>query len=84
MAPSAWTRWRRRLGRVLAIDLFLYIGVAYALFPLFWRHYEHLPRLEAAPKKTFKTERIPGDPLNVALVGTRHGRRGRHGRGGLA
>jgi hypothetical protein len=71
MTPSAWTRWRRRLGRVLAIAPFMYIGVAYALFPLFWRHYEHLPRLEAAPKKTFKTERIPGDPLNVTLVGTR-------------
>jgi hypothetical protein len=71
MAPLGWTRWRRRLGRALAIVLLMYIGVAYALFPLFWRHYDHLPRLEAAPKKTHKTAKIPGDPLNVVLVGTR-------------
>ncbi|MCX6559501.1 MAG: LssY C-terminal domain-containing protein [Candidatus Aminicenantes bacterium] len=71
MPNRRWPRWSRRLGRALIFVLLVYICVAYVVFPLFWRHYEHMPRLEAAPKKTYKTEKIPGDPLNVALVGTR-------------
>ncbi|MDD8027574.1 MAG: LssY C-terminal domain-containing protein [Acidobacteriota bacterium] len=70
MTPTRWSRWSRRLARVLILMILVYVGIAYAVFPLFWRHYEHLPRLEAAPKKTYKADKIPGDPLNVALIGT--------------
>ena len=43
--------------------------VAYALLPLLWRHYEHQQGLAAKPMITETAEGIPGDPLNVGLVG---------------
>lgn len=48
----------------------LYLFLAYGLIPFFWRHYEHNPSLESSPKRTSTAEGIPGDPLNVGLVGT--------------
>jgi hypothetical protein len=40
------------------------------VLPEAWRHYEHHPALETAPKTTRTAEGLPGDPLNVALVGS--------------
>jgi hypothetical protein len=48
-----------------------YLLVAYLLLPWLWRHYEHQPALEQSPKFTTTDAGIPGDPLNVGLVGTR-------------
>jgi hypothetical protein len=42
---------------------------AYFALPALWRHYEHNPKLEHSPKTTQTVEGIPGDPLNVGLVG---------------
>jgi hypothetical protein len=43
---------------------------AYLILPAVWRHYEHHPALENAPKTTLTAQGIPGDPLNVGLIGT--------------
>jgi hypothetical protein len=49
----------------------MYGAIAYLLLPAWWRfHYRH-PALEGMPKTTLTANKIPGDPLNVALVGTR-------------
>jgi hypothetical protein len=55
--------------RVVAAILITYYALAYWVAPALWQHYEHHPKLEAAPKTTFTKEGIPGDPLNVGLVG---------------
>lgn len=52
--------------------LAIYLVVCYGLLPLMWRHYEHHPAMSDAPKTALTSDGIPGDPLNVALVGT-HG-----------
>ena len=57
--------------RVLGLLAVAYLAVAYLLLPRFWRHYEHQPALENAPKVTTTDAGLPGDPLNVGLVGTR-------------
>jgi hypothetical protein len=61
---------RRRTQWRLLIALALYLLAAYLLLPAFWGHYEHLPAMEAMPKTTRAPDGLPGDPLNVALVGT--------------
>jgi len=48
----------------------VYLLLAYAVLPALWTHYEHAPALETVPKVTTTGAGIPGDPLNVALVGT--------------
>ena len=40
------------------------------VLPALWRHYEHHPALENAPKATVTAQGIPGDPLNVGLIGS--------------
>jgi LssY C-terminus len=49
----------------------LYTIVAYALLPAIWRHYEHNPKLANSPTLTHTSEGIPGDPINIGLVGSR-------------
>lgn len=49
--------------------LVLWIVSAYLILPALWRHYEHQPALAEAPKVTRTAQGIPGDPLNVGLVG---------------
>src|SRR5215469_456556 len=58
---------RFRLG---AIILLLYLLVAYVLIPLGWkRQVRHHPELFDAPRLTHTSGGIPGDPVNVALLG---------------
>jgi hypothetical protein len=48
-----------------------YLLVAYVGLPLWWRHHEERhPAVADAPRITHTASGIPGDPLNVALVGT--------------
>ncbi len=61
----------RRLAWIAAGVLLVYAGLAYLAFPLLWRHYDHMPRLETVPKKTYKSGKVYGDPLNFVLVGNR-------------
>ena len=67
------SRRRRLLVRALKIVVALVVAwllAAYLILPALWRHYEHQPALESAPKTTRTAQGIPGDPLNVGLIGT--------------
>src|SRR5690349_12727933 len=70
--PPPKRRGRRRsLLLVLAGLLLVWLVVAYLAMPFFWRVYARRhPSLEAIPGLTHTVEGTPGDPLNVALVGT--------------
>ena len=71
--PEKVPRRRRLLIRtleVLAGVVVLWLLSAYLILPALWRHYEHHPALENAPKTTRTAQGIPGDPLNVGLIGT--------------
>jgi hypothetical protein len=49
----------------------LYGLTAYVVLPAGWKHYERRhPSLDTFPRITHTANGIPGDPLNVALVGT--------------
>lgn len=61
---------RRRLLLAALLAIAAYLAVAYVVLPELWLHHEHHPGLEAMPKTTSTGEGLPGDPLNVALVGT--------------
>jgi len=56
--------------KVLVAVVVVWLLSAYVILPALWRHYEHQPALESAPKTTRTAEGIPGDPLNVGLIGT--------------
>jgi len=56
---------------VLVAVVVLWLLVAYLVLPALWRHYEHHPALENAPKTSQTAQDIPGDPLNVGLIGTK-------------
>jgi hypothetical protein len=43
--------------------------VAYVVLPTFWTHYEHQKGLATLPMVTRTAQGIPGDPINVGLVG---------------
>ncbi len=59
-----------RIGRIVAAVLIIWLLLAYLILPMAWRHYEHNPALQDAPKTTLTSQGIPGDPLNVGLIGT--------------
>jgi hypothetical protein len=62
----------KRVVLLSAGVLLLYPAVAYFLVPFFWIDYaHHHPALEDTPGLTYTADGIPGDPLNVALVGTK-------------
>lgn len=69
--PPRWTRLRRRLLCVAVGLLILYVVGAYVLAPTLWRRYVHRhPSLTDLPGITHTGSGIPGDPINVALIGT--------------
>ncbi|MGE3148099.1 MAG: LssY C-terminal domain-containing protein [Pseudorhodoplanes sp.] len=53
------------LGAVLAT----YLMLAYVVLPQVWRHYEHQKKLDGLPMVTTTADGIPGDAINVGLVG---------------
>jgi hypothetical protein len=63
-------RWKQVAVLALALAL-VYLAVAYLLVPLLWvRHAHRHPSFDDAPRITHTIDGIPGDPLNVALIGT--------------
>lgn len=59
------------LPRLFVAAVVVYLAVAYVLLPLAWRRHEKRhPALADAPEITHTANGIPGDPLNVALVGS--------------
>lgn len=63
-------RWSRAmLG--LALVLALYVVVAYVVLPLAWLRYARRhPAIDATPGITMTSDHHPGDPINVAVIGS--------------
>jgi hypothetical protein len=62
---------KKRLAIVVLLLVGGYFLFAYVFMPWDWRRYEAShPGLENAPRVTHTGSGIPGDPLNVALIGT--------------
>jgi hypothetical protein len=64
-------KWGMLLLTSVGVLVGLYFLLAYIVMPLFWRHYEHQRDLAALPMMTRTAAGIPGDPINVGLVGSR-------------
>jgi hypothetical protein len=62
---------KRRWLAIFAALALAYLLLAYFLLPELWKHHEHEPGLAALPMVTRTSVGIPGDALNVGLVGTK-------------
>jgi len=70
--PGLRAQQHRRLERVLLTllaGLVAYSVLAYLVLPAFWTRYEHHKGLAGLPMVTRTAQGIPGDPINVALIG---------------
>ena len=65
-------RWTIRGLKILGVVIGIWLITAYVLLPFMWKHYEHQPGMENAPKTTVTSLGFPGDPLNVGLIGDDH------------
>jgi hypothetical protein len=63
-------RRSRLFFALLSAALILYGLLAYLVLPALWRHYEHQAKLEGLPMVTATAQGIPGDPINVGMVGS--------------
>ena len=61
-------RWKRA-AQLLLFAVVAYTLLAYLVLPALWTHYEHQKGLAALPMVTRTAQGIPGDPINVGLVG---------------
>jgi hypothetical protein len=71
-APIHDLQHHARLERVLSFALAIvtvYALLAYLALPALWSHYEHQKDLASLPMVTHTAQGIPGDPINVGLVG---------------
>ena len=69
---SQAARAHSRLERVLLLSLaavLAYSALAYFVLPAFWTHHEHQKGLATLPMVTRTAQGLPGDPINVGLVG---------------
>ena len=62
---------RRQWLLDFAVVSVVYFLLAYVVLPALWKHHEHEPGLASLPMVTRTGTGIPGDPLNVGLVGSR-------------
>ena len=63
---------RSRLDRALRFSLVVVVAytlLAYLLLPALWSHHEHQKGLATLPMVTRTAQGIPGDPINVGLIG---------------
>jgi hypothetical protein len=65
-----WHPNRRRGFQALGVVASIYLLLAYIVLPALWRHHEHEPGLAELPMVTRTGTGIPGDALNVGLVGS--------------
>lgn len=69
--PPMTARARRRV-RIVGLVAGGYLLVAYVLVPALWRrHYARHPALAETPRITRTGSDLPGDPVNLALIGSR-------------
>jgi len=61
----------RRIAKWAATVIVLYLVFAYVVAPALWRLYAYRhPSFDGVPRITETGDHHPGDPLNVALIGT--------------
>ncbi|MBI3618783.1 LssY C-terminal domain-containing protein [Candidatus Peregrinibacteria bacterium] len=70
MKRRRYRRWLRHSFRDGCALVMVYAIVAYILLPVIWEHYDYRPSLLEAPKTTENRYGFPGDPLNIALIGS--------------
>src|SRR5579871_856350 len=71
--PPAPRRRRisRRIARLVAGLLLVYLVAAYLIVPALWLRYARRhPAFDDVPRITSTADHHPADPLNVALIGT--------------
>jgi len=69
--PIPHHKVRGRAGLTLGAMLGFYVVVAYLMMPAEWRLYAHRhPKLDDLTTIVYTKSGIPGDPLNVGLIGT--------------
>ena len=62
---------RRRLIYLAGAIILLYLLVAYVILPLAWkRDTRRHPDLSGGPRITHTPDGIPGDPVNLAIIGS--------------
>lgn len=59
----------RRAAVILLLTVAAYVLLAYVVLPLLWTHYEHQKGLASFDMVTRTAQGIPGDPINVGLIG---------------
>jgi hypothetical protein len=68
VAPLHGSRWKYG-AQVFLFVITAYTLLAYLVLPAVWTHYEHQKRLADLPMVTLTAQGIPGDPINIGLVG---------------
>lgn len=62
----------KRAFWLMMLLLIMWIGVAYLFLPKWWQHRERWqPELTQAPRLTTTSVGIPGDPVNLAIIGSK-------------
>src|SRR5438045_1988264 len=70
--PTSRRSLWKRVALFVGVALLIYLAVAYLLLPAVWKRYVHRhPSLDDVPGITQTGAGIPGDPVNVALIGTK-------------
>lgn len=70
-ATAARTRIWKRLSLWLGVGLGLYLLFAYVFMPALWVNYARRhPALDETPGLTVTGDDHPGDPINIALIGS--------------
>ena len=59
----------KRIALAAFATIAAYGLIAYLLLPDFWKHHEHQKKLAPLPTVTVTAQGIPGDPLNIGLIG---------------
>src|SRR6516162_765893 len=71
LPPSQRRSTARRIAKWVATFIVLYLVVAYFVAPALWRLHAHRhPSFDDVPRITEAADHHPGDPLNVAVIGT--------------
>lgn len=60
-----------RVRQLAAVFVVGYLLIAYVLMPIYWRQYAYRhPAIDETPGVTMTADKHPGDPINIALVGS--------------
>ncbi|WP_018387010.1 LssY C-terminal domain-containing protein [Ancylobacter sp. FA202] len=60
----------RRVLLWALVAFVIWAALAYVMLPRLWTHHEHQPGIKRMPMVTQTKQGIPGDPINVGLVGS--------------